>query len=190
MSAGNWVPELVEIAGGEELLKVPPWVLIAIGVTLTLLVPFIAYHKMRVKLDTATDTRSRELARLTLVVRDAAAEVVTLSKIGGLEEKTREAYSGYQQAIKELIREAEIQGLRDVVSDHFTTYVGFHIARFLGGIGPIIGGDTQIKRIEIDEYRFVGAMATRADKTILAIKKSFRAGKQPASQSETDSSEQ
>ena len=58
------VTGVVEIAGGEELLNVPPWVLIAIGVTLALLVPFIAYHKMWVRLESIADTRSRELARL------------------------------------------------------------------------------------------------------------------------------
>ena len=166
-----------QVLSGEEPSKVTSWIWITVGAILTIVVPFIAYHKMRVRLEGIADTRSRALARLILVVRDTAAEVVTLSRVVGREGKTEEAYLGYQQAIKELTREAEIESLQDVVSEHFTTYVSFHVARFLGGIGKIVGDEAQIRNFTPDEYTFIGAMATRANKTINEIKESIRSGK-------------
>ena len=91
--------------------------------------------------------------------------------------------------MSQLSIEAEIEGVQEVVSSLFTTYVGFHVVRFSGGLGQIVGDEAQVRAITFDEYRFIGAMATRANKTIRAIKKSIRTGKPPALQSEIDSNE-
>ena len=75
-----------QLVAEERFTTIPSWPLVVIGFILLFFAPIIAYHKIRVRLDATANTRSRELARLIFLVRDAANSAVMYSKQPGFEE--------------------------------------------------------------------------------------------------------
>lgn len=167
---------IYQIVSGNQLLNIPSWVWFQIALVLILIITFIAFHRMRIRLQNFTEDRTKELARLILQVCNAAGKVVLLyHTMNDFNDEVKGAYATYNEVLDSLRVEAEIDGgkVKEVVQE-FDTFVGFHVVRLLGGIGPIIGGDKEVKQqIEIDEYRFIGRMAERADKAIQNIRKAL-----------------
>jgi len=164
---------IYQLASGNTFTGIHSWVWFQVAFVCLLFIPFIAYHRIRVKLQTITDTRVQELARLILEVRDKAATAVMHAKIQGLTEAEKmNDHKLYTDAIEKLHREAEIEGvkIRDAISAGFTAFVGFHVVRFLAWDGKIVSDADTKRKLEIDEYQFIGAMAGRADKTIESIR--------------------
>jgi len=168
---------IYQIATGDQFTNASSvWWFVA-GTILLILIPFIAYHRMREQLLKISEDRARELARLILETRDKAAKVVTRYKIEGYstEDLTKDI-EAYQAAFDKLGREAEIDGgvVKEAIFSGFSTFVAFHLTRFVAWDGKVLSGETTKQQLEIDELQFVGRMASRADKTIEEIRKLTR----------------
>ncbi|MFC1864603.1 hypothetical protein ACFLYG_02105 [Chloroflexota bacterium] len=125
------------------------------------------------RLEEVTEDRGRELARLILQVRNAAGKVVLHHMATGITGDVKKFHAVCNETVASLNTEGEIEGgkIKEIVYK-FTTFVGFHVTRFLGGIGPIIGSDkATTQQIAMDEYQFCGRMADRADEAIKNIQK-------------------
>ncbi len=113
------------------------------------------------------------MARLVLEVRDKAAKVVMRKQVQDLDEaEIMDAYNSYENALEMLCREADVDGgkVREAVIEGFTTFVSFHVTRFLAWDGKIVSDMHTKQKLEIDELQFVGRMAGRADETIKNIR--------------------
>ena len=121
------------------------------------------------------DSRRRDVERLIYEVRDLAGQIAHLSGRPESEsqKELRQVVSQYRIKWQELNREEKIEDLDPIIADGFSIWVGFHVGRFLGDLGPIIGSDEVKKEIEIDEWTFVGRMATRVDKTVAEVRESM-----------------
>ena len=164
---------IYQIATETEILSVPSWVWFQIALVLTLIIPFIAFHRIRVRLQNVTDVRARELARLILEVRDNASKAVMHKRIEGLKrDELMGDYNSYSSSLDVLHREAEIDGgkIKEAIIEGFTTFVGFHVTRFLAWEGKVISDYVTKQKLELDEYQFIGRMASRADDVIQKIR--------------------
>ena len=65
---------IYQLASDNTFTGIPSWVWFQIALVFLLVIPLIAHHRMRVKLQNVTEIRARELARLILGVRDKAAK--------------------------------------------------------------------------------------------------------------------
>ena len=147
------------------------------GTILLIVIPFIAYHRMRERFSKTGKDRARELARLILETRDKAANVVTRYQLEGYDtEELTKDIGTYQTAFDKLHREAEIDGgaVKEAIFSGFTNFVAFHLMRFVAWDGKILSDETTKQKLEIDELLFIGRMADRADKTIEDIHKLMR----------------
>lgn len=164
---------IYQLTSGNKVIGIPSWVWFQIAFLLLLLIPFIAYHKKRVELEKVSENRARELARFILEVRDKAARVVMRKQTGLLSDTDlMNEFNVYSNALEILDREADIDGgkIREAIMAGFTTFVGFHVTRFLAWNGKILSDPSTKQKLEIDELQFVGRMASRADETIQKIR--------------------
>jgi len=164
---------IYQIASNTQVLNIPSWVWFLIALVLFLIIPFVAFHRMRIRLQNVTESRARELARLILEVRDKAAKAVMRGQIQNpTQAELMDAYNLYSDALETLHREAEIDGskIRDTVIEGFTTFVSFHVTRFLAWDGKIVSDMNTKQNLEIDELQFIGRMASRAEDTIQKIR--------------------
>ena len=162
-----------QLVANVEALDVPSWVWFQVALGLMLIIPFFAFDKVRRRLISITDGRHRDLSRHILRVRQTAARAVMMNKMAeGSDDLADKACDEYQAAMSELRVEAEVEGGRTKEAIQiFANFTGFHVTRLLGGIGPILGGGKgKNQQIEMDEYRFMGRLAERADETIQKIK--------------------
>ena len=61
---------IYQIATNTQVLNIPSWVWLLIALVLFLIIPFVVFHRMRIRLQNVTESRARELARLILEVRE------------------------------------------------------------------------------------------------------------------------
>lgn len=168
---------IYQIVSNTQVLNIPSWVWFQIALVLTLIIPFVAFHRMRIRLQRVTESRAQELARLILQVRNAAAKVVMLYHVkNDYDDDVKEAYKAYDDALRQLDIEGEIDGgkVKDTIQEGFTTFVSFHVTRFLAWGGQVISDKDTKQKLEIDEYQFIGRMASRADKVIQNIRALMR----------------
>ena len=168
---------IYQIVSNTQVLNIPSWVWFQIALVLILIVPFVAFHKMRIRLQGVTESRAQELARLILQVRNAAGKTVMLYHTrNDFDNEVKDAYKLYETALDSLQTEAEIDGgkVKEAIQEGFTGFVSFHVTRFLAWNGRIISDSDTRQKIEIDEYQFIGHMAGRADKTIQNIRALMR----------------
>jgi len=92
------------------------------------------------------------------------------------DDDVKEAYKAYDDALRQLDIEGEIDGgkVKDTIQEGFTTFVSFHVTRFLAWGGQVISDKDTKQKLEIDEYQFIGRMASRADKVIQNIRALMR----------------
>jgi ABC-type transport system involved in cytochrome bd biosynthesis fused ATPase/permease subunit len=173
------VPIVLNILGiyqlivNTQILNIDIWILFLVASVILLIIPFIAFHRMRMRLQNITESRARELARLILEVRDKAAKAVMRKQIKNqTQAELMDAYNLYSNALEILDREAEIDGgkIREAIIEGFTIFVSFHVTRFLAWNGKIVSDVDTKQKLEIDELQFVGRMASRADETIQKIR--------------------
>ena len=163
------------LASNNTFTGIASWVWFQIAFVFLLIIPFIAYHRMRVRLQNVAEGRVKELHRLILQVSHEAGQAVLLHARGsGVEEELNKISTKYLETLKSLDIEAGIDGgeVKEAIQT-FTGYVSFHVMRFLNWDGKIISDSETKKKIEIDEYHFIGSMANRADQTIEKVKKAF-----------------
>lgn len=160
-----------QLATGNNFRGIPSWVWFQVAFIFLLVIPFIAYCRMSVRLRNIADSRARELARLILEVRDKAAKAVMRKQVQNQAELIDD-YNLYSNAFDALHREVEIDGgkIKEAVIEGFTTFVSFHVTRFLAWNGEIISDAKTKQQLEIDELQFIGRMANRADETIQKIR--------------------
>jgi hypothetical protein len=160
-----------QLISKKQIAEVQSWVWFQVAFVLLLIIPFIAFHRVRMRLQNITENRARELARLILEVRDKAAKVVMRKQIQNQAE-LMDDYNLYSNALETLCREVDIDGgrIRDAVIEGFTTFVSFHVTRFLAWDGQIVSDVNTKQKLEIDELQFIGRMASRADETIKNIR--------------------
>lgn len=159
-----------EYVSGRQISPLPSWSLILFGFLLALLVPFIAYHRMRLRVRDAIEARRGELSRLVLRTRDAAGKLMMLKDAAP--QRSLEggpALARYEEAIENLRVEAEIEGgeVKRAVSE-FLSFVTFHLARLAGGM-PVYGSGA--KEVDLGVYQVLGRMADRADEVIRKIRR-------------------
>jgi len=155
------------------LQNFPAWGWLLFLIIGLLLTPFVAFHRMRIRLQSVTETRARELARLILEARDKAAKVVMLKSMQNQDSaELMDASKLYLNALEILDREADIDGgkIREAIREGFTTFVSFHVTRFLAWNGKIVSDMNTKQKLEIGELQFIGRMASRADETIQNIR--------------------
>lgn len=163
---------IYQLATNSQVVGLPAWIWFQVAFVFLLLIPFIAFHKVRVRVDNLAEDRSRELARLILQARDEAGKVVLHHKIAGFTDEVKQLHTKCNETLSLLNREGEVDGEKiKVIIWGFTIFVSFHVTRFLGGIVPI--GDNNMME-QVDEYRFCGRMADRADEAMRNIRKTFR----------------
>jgi len=169
-----------QIVSDTQVLGVTAWAWFLVASILFLLIPFIAFHRVRTRLQDITEDRRRELARLILQVRNAAGKVVLHHMAIGLADEVKNLHTIYTETQISLNMEGEIEGgeIKEIIYG-FTSFVGYHVTRLLGGGGPISAGKDPepIPYIEMDEFRFCGRMGDRADEAIRNIQKVFWKGK-------------
>ena len=168
---------IYQLSVDSQFTSIPSWAWFQIALVVILAIPFIAFHRMRVRLQSVTENRSQELARLILQVRNAAARAVLHYRvIKDHNEEVKEAYEAYIDALDLLGTEAEIEGgkVKEIIQDNFTSFVRFHVTRFLAWNGQIVSDPDTKKKLEIDEYQFIGNMASRADQAIQDIRALMR----------------
>jgi len=162
---------IYQIINNTQVLGIPSWVLIILASVLFLIIPFIAFHKMRVRLKDIADEKTRKFHRLILDTRDTASKVVLLHKAANsITVEVENAYTDFIASHRLLFTEAEIEKCTEAI-DKFVTFSSIHVGRFLGFIGPIIGGDKE--KIEMDELSFVGHIAAYGDEALENIKMSL-----------------
>jgi hypothetical protein len=162
-----------QLATSNTFTGVPSWVWFQVAFIFLLVIPFIAYHRMRMRLQTIEESRVLELTRLILEVRDKAARVVMDREIKTQDQDIlKDDYSSYSDALDKLHREAELDGgdVKNTIVDGFITFVSFHVTRFIAWDGNIISDPKTKKQLEIGELEFVGRMASRANETIQKIR--------------------
>ena len=167
---------IYQIVSGTQVLGIPSWAWFLFASILFLFIPFIAFNRVRMRLQEVTEDRGRELARLILQARNTAGKVVLHHMATGLTDDVKKLHTVCNETLASLNTEGEIEGgkIKEIVFE-FTTFVSFHVTRLLGGIGPVIGGDkVTTQQIEMDEYRFCGRMGDRADEAIMNIQKVLR----------------
>jgi hypothetical protein len=161
-----------QLAIGSQFTGIPSWIWFQIAFVFLLLIPFIAFHKVRIRVDNLTEDRRRELARLILQVRDAAGKVVLHHMAIGLTDEVKQLHVKCNEILTLLNREGEVDGgeIKEIIYN-FTTFVGTHVTRLLGGF--VLRGDNKMME-QMDEYRFCGHMANHADEAMRSIRKAFR----------------
>ncbi len=166
---------VIQLITNKQVFILPSWLWFQVSFLFLLVIPFIAFYKIRIHVEKISDDRSRELARLILQVRDAAGKVVLHHMGKGITDEVKELHSKCNEELSLLNREGEVDGVevKKIVYE-YTTFVSLHVSRLLGAFSVVIGGPEKDSIQRMDEYSFCGLMADRADKTIQEIRKTLR----------------